>query len=119
MSPFNVVRLKCQVGTPRRHNVIIFKSIIKVNGLEVFFMKDYYDSLLDTIEQKKGLWSEKKRSGSVVRSNKAHDRLVQKAIKRNDFGLMWYHNDVARTQFEENRVLSRSERKNIYKKYKK
>lgn len=75
----------------------------------------FWDSMIDTIEQRKGLWSEPKRNKSVERSNMAHNRLLNKHMNDRNYRLMNYHNRVAHEQWEQNRVLTKAERKKIFR----
>jgi len=77
-------------------------------------MSNFYDTLLDDVEQKRGLWADKS-SPKVKRSNKAHNRLQFKAVLSGKHRLARYHGTVMMTQSDEDRVLSRRERKKIFK----
>ena len=77
--------------------------------------KDFYDAMIDTIDSRQGLWKDASRSSGLIRSNKAHQRLETKHMKTGNYRLMQYHNRIAFEQSQQNRVLSRFERKSIFK----
>ena len=78
---------------------------------------NFIDSMFETIDKRQGLWKDPPKSKSVVRSNKAHQRLEIKHMQAGNYRLMRYHNRIAYEQSQQNRVLSRSVRKSILKKY--
>ena len=75
---------------------------------------DFIDVLFDDIKKKQKIKASHL-SSSVKRSNKAHARLENKAMRHSKYKLMSYHNLVSHVQFEENRVITRSERRKLFK----
>ena len=80
--------------------------------------RNFYDSLIDHFEaQTTKEYAEKckKQTKAWNMSQNAHSRLEDKALKNGDMQLVRYHNCVRFLQNKKNSILSRAERKEIYK----